>query len=147
MTYSRPNFHTHTHTYTHTNTHPETFYWCILEYFPCLEKTWRQFPVWLRNQLIKTIFHEYQKKNHNLNTSFFSVCIRPFANKTGFNLIVFILISAESCLWKVNKSSFVNCKTRLYDWISLVIIFKDLRVRLMAKMLKDKPPVLFLILY
>ncbi len=39
---------------------------------------------------LQTIFYEYQNKNHK---------IRPLgARKTGFNRIIFILISAESCL-------------------------------------------------
>ena len=36
--------------------------------------------------VVKTIFHDYQNKNHRTNTSFVSLGLLPIeANKTGFN--------------------------------------------------------------
>ena len=47
--------------------------------------------------VLQTLFHEYQN-NHKIHTSFDRPGLRPLgANKNG--LIIFILISAESCYY------------------------------------------------
>ncbi len=39
---------------------------------------------------LKTIFYEYQNKNHKMNTSMVSLSLWPLgANKTDFNIIIF----------------------------------------------------------
>ena len=49
------------------------------------------------SNILQTILHEYLNKNHKLNTSFVSVGFQPlWFNKTGFNLIIFILICDNS---------------------------------------------------
>jgi len=58
---------------------------------------------------LQTIFHEYQNKNHKMNTTFFSPGPRPSGlKKTGFNLIIFHFdILARKAVYNIRCDKYI----------------------------------------